>query len=204
LLAQRRRATLERMSLPVIANVIRTTISRLDGQGRSAHNVMHFHSDSYSVSGLDTALQANVDRAMWDPVWEGYGAITLNYLPLDGTSATTTVIPTTMTDWTGEGTGELIPASAALIKLKTGLRGREHRGRIYLGGIAESVQSAGAIASATVTELQSKWSTFVEDMFTSSCPLLVASYKLATASEVQFITAETMAGTQRRRQTQLR
>lgn len=188
----------------MIADCIRTTISRLDGTGKSAHNVLHFRSVDYDVASLDAALQANVVRAMWDPIWEGYGAITLNYLPLDGTSATTTIIPTTMTDFTGEGSGELIPASSALIKLRTGERGREHRGRIYLGGIGEDRQVAGAITTATVTELQSVWDTFTADMVTALHPLGVASYKLAELNDVTSIVAETMAGTQRRRQSQLR
>lgn len=191
-------------ALPVIADVIRTTIHREDGQGRSANNVLHFESTGYDVAALNTNLQASVTRTLWDPIWAGYGAITLNYLPLDGTSATTTIIPTTMLDFTGEGTGELIPAEAALIKLRTGQRGRSHRGRIYLGGIGEDRNVNGAITTATVTELQSDWTDFVDDMATAGTPLVVASYKLATAHTVTSIVAETIAGTQRRRQSQLR
>ena len=191
-------------ALPVITDVIRTTVHREDGQGRSANNVMHFLSPGYDVNALDLNFQTANVRAMWDPIWDGYGFITLNYLPLDGTSATTTIIPGVPADFTGEGTGELIPAESALIKLRTGLRGRSHRGRIYLGGIGEDRNQDGANTSATVSELQDVWSTFVSDMDTAGTPLHVASYTLATSSPVVSVLAETIAGTQRRRQSQLR
>lgn len=191
-------------ALPVIADIIRCTISRSDGAGRTANNVLHFESAGYDEGALMTALNANVDRAMWDCVWDGYTVITINLLPLDGVSATHTFTPDTPLDWTGEATGDQIPQVAGILKLRTGVRGRSQRGRLYLGACGESIVSQGFLASGTRDEMELKWNTFQNDMHTDGFDQVVASYTLGTALPVSSSVMELACGTQRRRQSQLR
>ncbi len=48
----------------------------------------------------------------------------------------------------GTATGDALPPSVSfVVSLKTGLRGQANRGRVYLGGFAESANEPGGIAS---------------------------------------------------------
>jgi hypothetical protein len=190
--------------LPIIEDVVRVAVTRDDGGGRTASNVMHFHSAGFDEGTLWAALQANVDRAMWDCVWNGYTVITVDMLPLDGVSATHTYTPDTPLDWTGEAAGDCIPAVAGLLKLRTGVRGRSHRGRLFLGAVGESIVSQGFLATGTRDEMELKWNEFQNGMHTAGFDQLVASYTEGTALPVANSVMEIAVATQRRRQDQLR
>lgn len=49
----------------------------------------------------------------------------------------------------------------AVVTLRTGLRGRSHRGRVYVGGLPEDAQTNGLIVSGVVTTLQTAFTALV-------------------------------------------
>jgi hypothetical protein len=94
----------------------------------------------------------------------------------------------------------MIPQVACVVKLTTTERGRSKRGRIFLPWVNEGIADQGTMTASRVTSMQTAWTTFLSDMSTNNCPVVVASYKLASSAIVQAATVESLFATQRRRQ----
>jgi len=94
----------------------------------------------------------------------------------------------------------MIPQVSALVKLTTNERGRSKRGRIFLPWVNEGIADQGTLTSTRQTAMQSAWNTFISDMSTNNCPVVVASYKLASSAIVQTLFVESLLATQRLRQ----
>ena len=121
--------------------------------------------------------------------------------PLDGTSASILNLTGSPTKWSGTSTsGDMIPQVSALVKLTTNERGRSKRGRIFLPWVNEGIADQGTLTSTRQTAMQSAWNTFISDMSTNNCPVVVASYKLASSAIVQTLFVESLLATQRLRQ----
>ena len=132
-----------------------------------------------------------------------YTAHSVEVLLLDGSSSTTSFIPS---GWSlaGSNVGDSVPAQVAMIfTLRTALGGRSHRGRIYVAGLP-----AGAVETDSTQWKASGMSDFQDmaDAFTTAlgpgpngCELVVASYTLASAASVTSSVARRYFGTQRRR-----
>ena len=88
--------------------------------------------------------------------------------------------------------------------LHTAKRGRSYRGRIYLPFITESSLSDGSLTGTIASDLQEIWEDFMEGLVTLGVPLVVASYKHATAELVTGTSCLAAVGTQRRRQSRVR
>lgn len=191
-------------ALPIIANTIRTTFNwKNQSSGQVvAHNVMHFSKSGGTPTQLWTLLEASwqANQTGWMP--NTFGLDSYDFLPLDGSSATTHI--NSGVNPIGQNTGDAIPAAAAVVKLRTGLRGRSHRGRIFLPYVNEARQSSGVLDSTTVTQGQTAWNGWLAAMIAGSWPLQVASYVLGTAAPVTSIVYETKLGTMRRRQDKVR
>lgn len=196
-------------ALPVITNVWRCTFNWSVAGGQLAVNVIHIRDESGAATAGDifTAIDAAADQAMWGAQTDGASVHQVDLLPLDGVHATSSFPTGSPAKWTGGSGGTTwTPQNANLIKVTTGLRGRSHRGRVFLPFVDESAGSDGVMLSATVTSVTAAWQDFDDDLSagTPSLSFGVASYKLAQFNEATSILAESLFGTQRRRQGRLR
>lgn len=190
--------------LPIISNVYRVAMHWIENGGQHAINVIHLQSSGVTALTVANTLDANVTAAMWGTVANTAHVDYLDVIALDGSSGT--VRKTTAgAKWTGAATGEWTPQVATLIKETTGLRGRANRGRLYLPFTAEAQGFAGTVLAATVTSMQTAWTTFLTAMTTATTFPVVASYKApAHATIINAYAVEATQGTQRRRQSRNR
>ncbi len=192
------------MALPVIANTFRVTFNWHSDAGAEAHNVMHFRSAGANSDDIFDALDAAVTDDMWQQTCTTVNVESLDILPLDGTSSTINYSAPVDARWAGTRAGEFAPALAAIVRLKTGQRGRSHRGRVYLPFVAEAAQAAGVLAGTTAVDLQQAWQAFDTALLADSVEPVVASYKLASADSVINYDVPAILGTMKRRQDALR
>jgi hypothetical protein len=201
--------------LPVITNTFRCALTWLETvSGQTAVNVIHIHNVGAVVTAADAfdALQDAVTAAMWDSQVTTAGVNTVDITPLDGVSAATS-FPTGLTaQWSGGTAGDFAPATSNLIKLQTGLRGRNRRGRVFLPFLAEAQTTKGSWNLADRSIVAAAWEAF-RIALTTDAPVwqfMVASYDRrhagagASAVPVSATVAEPALGTQRRRQGRLR
>lgn len=171
-------------------------------------NVIHIRDETGSATDatIRAALDAAADVAMWTAQVTVAAVSDIAITPLDGVHATTHAPPATPAKWTGQNGTVYAPASALLIKIGTGLRGRTHRGRVFLPFVNQAAQLDGGMDPTIVATVGAAWLDFAEDLFAGSPSLSfgVASYKLAQFNEERSVSAEVPLGTQRRRQGRLR
>lgn len=190
------------MPLPIISNTYRCTLIWTNGTTTAA-NVLHVRKAASSAAAIATLVDGSAQALQWDPVQSSAQVTQLRVTPLDGSGATT-FLTTTGAKWTGRTTGQAVPAEAALISLRTALRGPRNRGRIYLPWTGESSQSNGVIDPASVTNMITGWTAFIAALNAGGADLVVASYVAATAQTVSSFIVESQAATQRRRQSRQR
>jgi len=161
---------------------------------------MHFNHDWSKPQEVADAIAAHVNTSMWAQTEHNSVIHQLTVTPLDGSSASL-VVPTDLsTKWQGAGSpAEIVPQVAALIKFTTALRGRSHRGRVFLPWCCETTLADGKLLTSTRDVLNTNWLTFIQGMQTALITPVVASYKLATAAAVMSHQAELVTATQRRR-----
>lgn len=195
-------------TLPTITHVFRCAFNWLHSDGQTATNVIHIRGDSgtETTATVMAALDATVTANMWECVVPGAVVTDVAITPLDGTSATNHFVPVTEANWTGQNGTDFVPQVAHIIKLTTALRGRSHRGRVFLPFTAESEISNGLLNSGSVGNLTTHWNAFNTNLFShgGGFDWGVASYKLSTFETGLDVACETVLGTQRRRQGRLR
>jgi hypothetical protein len=191
-------------ALPVIPNVFRVAVRWNGGAPLTAVNVMHFQKATGTSDALNAALQTNFTAAMWGALIQAAAIYELDIIPLDGSSATSVYTVPVGLAYHGGTAGEGNPSAAVLVKLQTGLRGRSHRGRLFLPFPGESASGNGLTLPSSVTGMQSAWDTFKSAMNTAGYVWGVASYTLGTFSPITTLKVEAPLGTQRRRQSRIR
>jgi len=195
-------------ALPTIDHVLRVALNWTSDSGQTAVNVMHFYSEEAGATPeqLATDLDAQATGSMWGCIVPSASVSDIAITPLDGSTATSHYTPATPAHWVGQNGTDFVPQVAAIIKLTTGLRGRSHRGRLFLPFIEEGAISNGLLLSATRSGVEGAWQDFGDHMLATAhvWALGVASYKLATFEGASTITCEGVLGTQRRRQGRLR
>jgi hypothetical protein len=192
------------MPLPVIANTYRVALDYTDSAtGQSATNVIHVRqasTDAIAIAGVvDAAAAINV-------MYQAPATASLEQIkctPLDGSGSTHTRIPTNA-HWVGGSSGDFIPGASVVVSYGTDLRGRSHRGRIYLPFVCESLQGDGSISSGTATIIREAWEATSGAIIAAGAAQVIASYKLASAADITSWLVLTGLGTQRRRQTRVR
>lgn len=190
--------------LPVIADTFRVALHWSGPSPTDAVNVMHFRGSGGSASGLNTALQANMTAAMWTAISQFAAIDRVAILKLDGSAATQDFIWAANAKWTGGTNSESEVAPSVVVKHQTGLRGRDRRGRTYLGIIAEAAVATGVLSSGLVTSMQAAWDLFLQNMGISNFDPVVASYQYSHATTITAYAVESALGTQRRRQGRIR
>jgi hypothetical protein len=192
--------------LPVIADTYRVAVIWTGVGAVNPVNVMHFRDDTSTSTAHDLAavINASFGSSCFNHLSTDQTSNLLKITPLDGTTSTTDHnIPSG--EFHGDTSGPYTPALAQVIKLTTGLRGREHRGRVFLGPVAEAAANDGVINSGTgLTNQQTAWESAEAGLIAAGFHLVVASYKLASAADVTAVSVEQLCATQRRRQSRLR
>jgi hypothetical protein len=191
-------------ALPVIPSVYRVALVWAGPGGLSAANVMHFLNEAGTTGGLHAALLANFTANMWHAIGSSSAITRIDILPLDGISATSSTTEAVAANLHGSATGDILTSDTILVKLTTGLRGRDKRGRVFLPFPGEVNTVNGALAGGEVTTMNTAWATWRSAMLSSGYELVVASYRYAAATPVGSTNVEAALGTQRRRQSRYR
>lgn len=198
------------MALPIIANTVRVAVEGRTEQGTQWANILHFRHVGGAPSAGDIAnLITEVDKLYTGPsygggatFWSGVavnGAVldNIKVTPLDGVSATTV----SNVNQAGADAADPLPAGAALVLThRTGLRGRNHRGRTYIAALGEGFNVAsGNPDAASVSNYLSQWSQLRTALAAVQWEFVVASYKDSAATAVVSTGAQTRWRSQRRR-----
>lgn len=192
--------------LPTIGNAVRVTLNWSSNLGITPRNVMHLITASADEQEIGEAIEAaavtNVD--MFQAIDDAFTLISLSILLLDGTTPTYeyTLVSD---DVKGGGSGEQIPAAAAVLSMRTSQRGPRGRGRLYLGPVSEAALTDGRISESYRVAMVNSWDDFQDDLVASPivASIGVASYAHAEINGVNTFSMRQAAGTLRRRQNQL-
>jgi len=198
------------MPLPVITDTLRVEVQGLTAIGSSWENVLHFRkSGALTFAGAIAVLEPNLQK-LYGPSaafaggqrWEDPAATTwtvqrYRYTPLDGSSAATV----TQHVATGQSATDALPSGVAVtFTLRTALRGRSFRGRVYWGGYSESSNPAGAEpTAATIAAQVTNWLGLITALTGTGVSLVVASYLHSTAEDVVSVDSQARWNSQRRR-----
>lgn len=191
------------MPLPVIADTFRCTLNWASTGGVLPHNVFHVQALTGNEADLFAVLEANFTTNMFAFMHDGINIESVDIIKLDGSSAQQSFNMTEFID--GQGTGDVLPAYAAVLSLHTTQRGPRGRGRMFIGPTTEALVDNGTIGGggfvdATITA----WDTFKDDLAGAGVDLGVASYAHSDFHGVTTFSMSGVAGIQRRRQEQLR
>jgi hypothetical protein len=181
----------------------------------SAVNVIHLHASSGTPAASDcnTAFQAAWQTNQLQGLQNQAVLGSVSIIPLDGISGSSTFTTTGTGKWIGSETGDVLVAIAGMVKIQTGLRGRNRRGRVYLPFIGEAATVSGTLTTTVQAAMSTAWNAFQGAIAASTpIPFLfgVASYdRKHSGAGAMFTPAtttsvESFVGTQRRRQSRLR
>jgi hypothetical protein len=193
--------------LPVIADCFRVTINWQELNGVTPRNVLHVSSTSSNVDDIADSFDLAVKNSLpshnpWECMSSSRVAPTFDILPLDGTSVSSTH---TFTETpVGIGGGQEVYQAAAVVSLQTARRGPRGRGRQFIGPCCEDTINSGH--NGDVSGMQDGWD-FLLDQLVIQDPILqlvVASYKHADMNVVTAARVDSILGTMRRRQNQIR
>lgn len=190
------------MVLPVILDTFQVTLVWVNGDvPRPATNVLHFTDTvgGQTEANLSTDLAANVSTGMWTAVGQHSIINRVDIIKLDGVSATHSFNIVAAAKWTGQGATDIVAQGCMVVSLKSNVRGRSGRNRVYLPWIGETQQTNGAFVPSVVTDTATAWATFVNDMAASGWDLVVVSPKESAAHGLATIIARPNVLTQRRR-----
>lgn len=195
------------MALPVIPNCYRVTWNFASYAGVTPRIVQHYLWASGDAEEFGETFWDTMNGGLWSPMHSNFEPQSLDIIKLDGVSATVNVPRAGFfLGDTCEGSGEISPASAAILKIGTNIRGPRGRGRSFVGPLCESTMSDGVLDDTWLDGMYGAWQTFLPNLslLDPVIVLAVASYKHEEAQPVQSLSVEKVLGTQRRRQQQLR
>lgn len=212
------------MPLPSITGVVRVSARGTNVAGQQWVNVMHFQHGNPGTSFTNTdlnALDAKLARLYSGTAYTtGQPWLTncpstttlvdFTYYPLDGTSSPTTT-PHAAAGASSATTNQ--PSEVAhVLTLRTGVRGRRYRGRIYLPAVstASMAGATGNLTTTVVTNFLVQARGLLADLQTIQWFWAVASYGHGTlhgqpqswtpfATVLTDVTMDAVADVQRRR-----
>lgn len=185
--------------LPIITDVYRAAIEHSTNAGETSTNVIHILATSTTPSGVAIGLDAHMTAACWGELHADYVNTQLRITKLDGTSPTQVFPVANPSRWVGGASGQKVPEAAWGLTLYSSTRGRSARGRLFIGPVSESQIDDGRFTSTGVTDATAAWGTYLNDLVSASSPLMIASYKLATAYQITHVTGRLGVRTQRQR-----
>ena len=188
------------MPLPTITDTFRCALhwtNTFSADPAETINVIHVRSGLSSVTDIGNAIATILDdhsASALAALSSVFQLTNVQVTPLDGTSGGTDVPQTAPFGSTG---GDYIPQGAAVVSLKTGARGPQARGRIYLGPVAESQTQNGAVPNAD--DMTDAWQEIRTDLVAADVTLVVASYVHSVSRTVTSCNVKPFLRTQRRR-----
>jgi hypothetical protein len=193
------------MPLPTIANVFRVRLLWSAHAGVTPVNVFHVRASGADEEDIFNQVEGELLGNQFGCMNQNYTINAIGVTPLDGASAETVFTLGTPLAATG-GTGEQSPQVAVVVSLHTTQRGARGRGRLYLGPVVEVSQVNGALDSGDRTAMQTAWESFVSGLAGGAIATLlgVASYTHSDFHDLKSLSVQSVLGTQRRRQDQLR
>lgn len=198
------------MPLPVIPNCYRIALPWQDlggSVGVRPVNVIHVSSIGSTASAVGSVVAAELvlhGNLMFDVLYTGLTLPSINVLALDGVSAGVDVAVSPSTH--GGGGGGVLPQVAAVVSFHTGHRGSQGRGRCYVGPMGETQVDNGHVTPVSAGNMLTAWQAFQTGLNAAipNCTHGVASYKHAAFYPITNLRLDSVCGTQRRRQNQLR
>jgi len=178
--------------------------------GQTFVNVLHFKKTSGSIDAAAiTALNTELTKLYGGAAYSGGAVPMLNncpaatqtldvtYTPLDGSSASTVLALAA----TGSGTTDLLPGETCpIITLRTAIRGRSYRGRVYLPAQHDTSQtSSGGVATGVIVAYNLQLAGFLAALTGINWQWVVASYLLSQATPVTAALLRNYYAAQRRR-----
>lgn len=198
------------MALPVIIGTVRIAVIGHTSLGTPWVNVIHVRRTAGVVSNADfPGLVTELNRLYGGASYGGGGLNLLSscnastgvdryvFIHLDGTSAS---VPLTAAA-AGAGAVGSCPSEVAMVMtLRTALRGRRNRGRIYLPApTTTNINADGTLAAGILTGFPAQmvgWNTAIGVL---NYTLVVASYVGVVVNTVTSVTMDKYADVQRRR-----
>lgn len=212
------------MTLPTITGVVRVSARGTNVAGQQWVNVLHFQHGNpgtsftnSDINALDTKLArlysgtAYTTGVPWlTSCTSSTTLVDFTYYPLDGTSSPT-VTPHAAAGVASNTTNQ--PSEIAhVLTLRTGIRGRRYRGRVYLPAVGTGSMSGttGSLLAATVTNFLTQARGLLADLQTIQWYWAVVSYGHGTlngapqtwtpfSTPVTDVTMDAVADVQRRR-----
>lgn len=190
--------------LPVIAGVYRVSIEWTRTFGCAPVNVLHIRSPLGAVGETEATIAALLNDAgpLFAAMPEDFTTGEIKILPLNGLSPTS--IFGLDNDALTSGDNHAVPSVAALVSLRTNIRGPKARGRVYVGPVGEGYINDGLLAATARADMVAAWGDFQDAIIAADMELVVASYVHEEAYLVNQIQHPEVLATQRRRQDQLR
>jgi hypothetical protein len=198
------------MPLPVITNVVRVACIGHTSLGTRFINVLHLARTAGTASAADfPGLVTELNRLYGGATYGGGGLNLLSvtnascaleqyqFTLLNGSAAT---VPLTATA-AGTGAVAAAPAEVAMvITLRTGIRGRSFRGRMYLPSpTVSNLLANGNLGAGMLTAFPIQCSGFNTALAALTYTWVVASYLHATAQAITSWTMDAAPDVQRRR-----
>lgn len=193
--------------LPEINDVFRIDIPWATINGVSAVNVFHVQTTLTDVQEIATTIADAFpdDGSAFAPQHINQSASTLGVTPLDGVTPRIEVAVSS-DGLHGTESGEIIPAAACILSLRTNRRGSRGRGRLFIGPVCEGAWTNGFIVESQRENVLEGWIAADAALLANSpsITLGVASYKYSTFAQLQSFVVPPPGATQRRRQNQLK
>ncbi len=198
------------MPLPIIAGTVRAAVRGTQSNGKPWVNVWHLRKiGAPPVTAADIAAwDAQFVKFYIGPAagggnfWLGRMGLggslqDITYTPLDGTSPSTVVSHAAATS----GGAAAVPGEVAFVlTLRTQIRGRRYRGRIYLAGLDKALLNNDGTATAATISNATLQIVGVQALLTpAGAQLVVASYRYALATDITQYTMDGRGDMQRRR-----
>ena len=199
------------MPLPIITGVARVAVRGTMPSGQRWINVCHVRKNAGGAfSGADQAAVQPILVRLWRGTAFGSGndwlsncnnQLTLDdmtYTPLDGSSPS--IVQSV--NLNGVSAGVSAPSEVAqVLTLRTALRGRAHRGRMYMPAPVVGTYSAGGVLTgANITNFLTQVVAVQNALIAAGFTIVVASYLGAgSASDVIVFTMDNKADVQRGR-----
>jgi hypothetical protein len=159
---------------------------QLEAAGVNDHvvNVIHVKTTTLSLADISASIQDRWPTAFRQFIPTQYAWNQLTITPLNGSASVN--FP-----WTGNqpsSTQASLPMNVACVESwRTGIAGRSHRGRSYIGPIGNNFTDPSIpdrISSTPLAAIDGNAASLITSLASDDCTLVVASYTLSTADEV--------------------
>lgn len=190
------------MPLPVIGDVFRVAMIYQAHAGLTAVNVMNVRAPALADVDISASFDTNWTLGQLVLCGSSLNMVRLETIKLDGVSPTHIFgVPS---EASGSGGADTIPASAAIVSIRTGVRGPRGRGRLFLPFVAEGTQADGTLNESNRATCAAAWSDFFIALAADGITPGVASYKHSTFEPWTTVNVDPVVGTVRARLERIR